>query len=138
VLIPGARAPEVVSEEMVRGMKSGAVILDLSIDQGGCVATSRPTSPDRPTFIQHGVVHYCVPNMTASIPRTASRALANVVLPYLLAHGRKGLDEALRDDPGLAAGVYLYRGQMVNQAVGEALQIPATPLGELLKRRYET
>jgi len=138
VLIPGARAPEVVSEEMVRDMKAGAVILDLSIDQGGCVATSRPTSPDRPTFIQHGVVHYCVPNMTASIPRTASRALANVVLPYLLAHGRKGLDEALRDDPGLAAGVYLYRGQMVNQAVGEALQIPATPLGELLKRRYET
>lgn len=134
VLIPGARAPQVVSEDMVRTMKPGAVILDLSIDQGGCVATSRPTTPDHPTFIQHGVVHYCVPNMTASIPRTASRALANVALPYLLAHGQKGLDEALRDDPGLAAGVYLYRGQMVNAAVGEAIQVPATPLDILIGR----
>lgn len=134
VLIPGARAPQVVTEEMVRSMKPGAVILDLSIDQGGCVATSRPTTPDNPTFVQHGIVHYCVPNMTASIPRTASRALANVALPYLLAHGNKGLDQALNDDPGLAAGVYLYRGHMVNAAVGEALQIPASPLGDLMGR----
>ncbi len=134
VLVPGARAPQVVTEDMVRSMKPGAVVLDLSIDQGGCVATSRPTTPDHPTFLQHGVVHYCVPNMTASIPRTASRALANVVLPYLLAHGKKGLEQALRDDPGLAAGVYLYRGRMVNAAVGEALQVSVTPLDDVLGR----
>lgn len=134
VLVPGARAPQVVTEEMVRAMKPGAVILDLSIDQGGCVATSRPTSPDNPTFIKHGVVHYCVPNMTASIPRTASRALANAVLPYLLAHGNKGLEQALRDDLDFGAGVYLYRGHMVNAAVGEVLQVPSTPLVDLLGR----
>lgn len=132
VLIPGARAPVVVSEEMVKGMKPGAVILDLSIDQGGCVATSRPTTPDRPTFIQHGIVHYCVPNMTASIPRTASRALANVVLPYLLAHGKKGLEQALAEDRGLAAGVYMYRGKMVHRAVGDALGLEVFNLDHLI------
>lgn len=134
VLIPGARAPQVVTEDMVRAMKPGAVIVDLSIDQGGCVATSRPTTPTSPTFIQHNVVHYCVPNITASIPRTASRALANATLPYLLEHAKRGLEEAIRNDPGLAAGVYMYRGHIVNAAVGEALQIPSLSLDNLIRR----
>jgi alanine dehydrogenase len=132
VLIPGAPAPVLVTEEMVEAMKPGSVILDLSIDQGGCVATSRPTTWDDPIFTVHDVVHYCVPNMTANIARTASRALANAVLPTLKEVLRKGLRDALRDDPGLAAGVYLYEGRMVNEKVGATLGIPATPLQQLL------
>jgi alanine dehydrogenase len=132
ILIPGERAPFLVTEAMVKKMKQGSVILDVSIDQGGCVETSRPTSPDEPTFVVHGVVHYCVPNMTASIPRTASRALVNAALPYLQALADKGPDAALRDDPWLARGVQLYRGKVVHESVGRTLDIPASRLGELL------
>jgi alanine dehydrogenase len=132
VLVPGARAPFLITEEMVQGMKPGSVIIDASIDQGGCVETSRPTTLDDPTFVVHDVVHYCVPNMTANVARTASRSLANGALPYLMALADKGLDAALRDDPGLADGVYLYRGQMVNASVAEALGMTATPLGQLI------
>lgn len=133
ILIPGARAPFVITEEMVKGMKSGSVIVDVSIDQGGCVETSRPTTLDSPTFIVHDVVHYCVPNMTASIPRTTSRALANASHPFLVEIAGKGVDRALRDDPGLAQGVYLYRGEMVNEKVGSALKMPAKQLTQLLR-----
>ncbi len=132
ILIPGARAPFLVTKEMVKGMKRGAVIIDISIDQGGCVETSRPTLLSSPTFVEHGVVHYCVPNLTANIPRTASRGLANAAVPYLIALADKGAARALRDDPGLAAGVYLWRGQMVNQKVAETQGVPAASLQELL------
>ena len=127
ILIPGARAPFLVTEDMVRSMKPGSVIIDVSIDQGGCVETSRPTTLDQPTFIVHDVVHYCVPNMTANIARTASRALANAVLPTLRALSRKGLAAALREDPGLAAGLYIYEGRLVNEKVGATLGIPVAP-----------
>jgi alanine dehydrogenase len=133
VLIPGAHSPILVTERMVSGMKPGSVIVDLSIDQGGCVETSRPTTLDSPTFVVHDVVHYCVPNMTANIARTASRALANAVLPTLRDLLSKGLDGALRDDPGLAAGVYLYRGRMVNEEAGATLGIPSAPLDPLIR-----
>jgi alanine dehydrogenase len=132
VLVPGAHAPILVTEDMVKAMKPGAVILDISIDQGGCVETSRPTTLDDPTFTVHNVVHYCVPNMTANIARTASRALANAVLPTLKDILRKGLGGALRDDPGLAAGVYLYQGQLVNEKVGAIMNINSTPLAQLI------
>lgn len=134
VLIPGSKAPYLVTEEMVRAMKPGSVILDISIDQGGCVETSRPTTPDDPTFIAHDVLHYCVPNMTASIPRTASRTMANAVRSYVLELANRGLDEALGQVPGLADGVYLYRGRMVNERVGEALSIPTQELASLLEK----
>lgn len=132
VLIPGDRAPFLVTEEMVRNMKKGSVIVDVSIDQGGCIETSRPTSIERPVFVEHDVVHYCVPNMTANIPRTASRALATVALSYVVNMANKGVDQALRDDEGLAAGVLLWRGELVNEAAGKAQEIPATPLSRLL------
>jgi alanine dehydrogenase len=132
VLVPGGRAPYLVSEAMVKAMKPGSVIVDISIDQGGCVETSRPTTLDNPTFVLHDVVHYCVPNVTANVARTASRALANASLPYISALADKGVDGALRDDPGLAAGVYLYKGKMVHQMAGETLGIPVTPLDQLL------
>ncbi len=132
VLIPGERAPYVVTEAMVRSMKKGSVIVDVSIDQGGCVETSRPTTLDNPTFTLHGIVHYCVPNMTANIARTASRALAHAALPYLLALAGKGLERALAEDAGLAAGTSLFRGQVVHAALGHLLGVEITPIERLL------
>lgn len=132
VLIPGERAPFLVTENMVRSMKKGSVIVDVSIDQGGCVETSRPTTLDDPTFLVHGVVHYCVPNMTASIARTASRALAHAAIPYLLQLAGKGLDRALAEDAGLAAGTSLFRGKVVQRTLGQALGVEVTPIGALL------
>jgi alanine dehydrogenase len=132
ILIPGAHAPILVTEEMVKGMKPGSVILDISIDQGGCVETSRPTTIDDPVFILHDVVHYCVPNMTANIARTASRALSNAVLPTLKDIVRKGLSQAIVEDPGLAAGIYLYRGRMVNDRVAAQLETAAESLPKLI------
>jgi len=132
VLVPAARAPLLVSEEMVRSMRPGSVIIDLSIDQGGCVETSRPTQLDDPTFIQHGVVHYCVPNMTANLARTASRVLAQSALPIVTRLADLGVDAALRTDAGLADGVYMYRGTIVRSLVGETLGLESSTLGELL------
>jgi alanine dehydrogenase len=128
VLIPGERAPFLVSESMVKSMKSGSVILDLSIDQGGCVETSRPTELGDPVFVRHGVVHYCVPNMTADIARTASRALAHAVLPVVLGIAIRGTRAALASDPGLAQGAYMVGGRLLNTRAGESLGIPVTSL----------
>jgi alanine dehydrogenase len=133
VLVPGRRAPHLVTEDMVKKMKPGSVIIDVAVDQGGCVATTRPTTLDRPTFVQHGVVHYCVPNMTANVPRTASRVLTNAALPYVMALANKGLKNALMDDPALAGAVYTFEGTMVNVGMGEHFEIPSTPLLDLLR-----
>ena len=133
VLIPGGRAPFVIREDMVRGMKHGSVIVDVSIDQGGCVETSRPTSIEDPVFTAHGVIHYCVPNMTANVPRTASRALASAALPYITAIAELGVDGALRADRGLADGTYLFRGDLVHRRVGEPLGLEVTPIQQLLE-----
>lgn len=135
VLIPGGRSPFVLSEEMVKTMKPGSVIIDVSIDQGGCVETSRPTSLDNPTFKKHGVVHYCVPNMTANIARTASRVLTMSALPWLERMADEGLENVLSEDGGLASGVYMHRGKVVHQAVAEILQLKPTPLDEILGGR---
>jgi alanine dehydrogenase len=133
VLIPaGGRAPFLVTEEMVKTMKKGSVIVDVSIDQGGCIETSRPTLLDHPTFTEHGVVHYCVPNMTSNIARTASRSMANAAMPYVGKIADCGLDRALREDPGLAAAVYLYRGKIVNQALAHHMGVTAESLTGLL------
>jgi alanine dehydrogenase len=113
-------------------MRAGSVIVDVSIDQGGCVETSRPTTLQDPVFVVHDVVHYCVPNMTANVARTASRALADVVVGLLRSLAANGVERAIRDDPGLAAGVYLYRGKIVNEALARALGIRPTSLVGLL------
>jgi alanine dehydrogenase len=133
VLVPGARTPFLVTEEMVKGMKPGSVIVDVSIDQGGCVETSRPTTLDRPTFLAYEIVHYCVPNMTANIARTSSRALTNAALPYILELSENGLEKAIHANSGLAAGVYMYKGKMVNEEAGETLGMPTTPLHHLME-----
>jgi alanine dehydrogenase len=129
---PGGRAPFLVSEEMVEQMKPGSVVLDLAITQGGCVATSRPTTLASPTFTAHGITHYCVPNMTAAVPRTASRALTLAALPMLLRLAGEGIDGALAADPGLARGVGLFRGEIVNPPLAAALGAQPVRLAELL------
>jgi len=132
VLVPGAKSPILVTEDMVKSMKPGSVIVDLSIDQGGTVETSRPTTPDDPVFIRHGVVHYCVPNMTARIPRTASRALGNAVTPFILEIAQKGIRKALLENAGLRKGVYMYHGVITNRAVAEVHGIESRPIEEVL------
>ncbi|MGA2111930.1 MAG: alanine dehydrogenase [Anaerolineales bacterium] len=113
VLVPGERAPIVVTREMVRSMKPRSVILDLSIDQGGCVETSRPTSHDRPTFEAENVIHYCVPNMPGVVARTATHALNAVATPYIQEIARLGLEEAVRADSALGAGVCTLGGKLL-------------------------
>jgi alanine dehydrogenase len=132
VLIPGGRAPFLVTEEMVKGMKRGSVILDLSIDQGGCVETSRPTQLHSPTFQMHGVTHYAVPNMTANVPRSASRALSIAAEPYLVRLATEGVESALRADAGLGRGAYLYKGHVVNELAAHALGVEHVPLSGIL------
>ncbi len=131
VLIPGAKAPIVVSEEMVRAMKPGAVIVDISIDQGGCVETSRLTTHSQPTHLSYGVVHYGVGNMPGAVPHTSTYALTNATVPYVVRLAR-GLREALAEDPGLLKGVNVATGQVTNQAVAEAHRMPCGSAADLL------
>jgi alanine dehydrogenase len=132
VLLPGAKAPVIVSEEMVASMRPGSVIVDIAIDQGGCVETSRMTTHSEPTFTVHGVVHYCVGNMPGAVPNTSTYALTNVTLPYVLEIAGKGLEEAVRADRTLAAGVNVYSGSVTNEGVGDAHGLAQVPLGELV------
>src|SRR5438477_3045881 len=119
VLIPGAKAPFLVRREDLRRMPKRAVIIDVAIDQGGCVETSRPTTHSKPTFIEDDVVHDCVTNMPGAVGRTSTYALTNVTLPYVMQLAKKGYDRAVRDNPALAQGVNIRKGQVVNHAVAE-------------------
>jgi alanine dehydrogenase len=132
VLVPGARAPKLVTEEMVASMRPGAVIVDISIDQGGCVETSHMTTHSDPTYVEHGVVHYCVGNMPGAVPNTSTYALTNVTLPYALAIADQGLAAAVRQVPELAPGVNVYRGRVTNAGVAEAHGMPLEPVEPLL------
>jgi alanine dehydrogenase len=120
VLKRGARTPHVVSEEMVKRMPPGSVIVDVSIDQGGCVETSRPTSHSHPVFVAHGVTHYCVTNMPGAYPRTSTLALTEATLPYILTLADRGI-AAAADNPGLAKGVNTHAGRVTYRAVADAL-----------------
>jgi alanine dehydrogenase len=120
VLIPGAKAPKLVTAEMVASMRPGSVIIDISIDQGGSIETSRMTTHSNPTYVEHGVVHYCVGNMPGALPNTSTYALTNITLPYVLAIAERGLEDALRADPALSIGLNAYGGQLTNRPVGEA------------------
>lgn len=131
VLVPGARAPEVVTEEMVRRMPAGAVIVDVSIDQGGCVATSRMTTHAEPTYVRHEVVHYAVGNMPGAVPHTSTRALTTATLPYVLRLA-SGPGAALRDDPGLRAGVNVAGGEVTNAGVAAAHGLAGADVDDLL------
>jgi len=132
VLIPGAAAPKLVTRAMVSGMKKGSVIVDVAVDQGGCIETTHPTTHSAPTYEVDGVVHYCVANMPGAVPRTSTFALTNVTFPYLLRIARKGLKQALKEDPSLGPGVNTYAGKLTCAPVAEAQGLPYTPLESLL------
>ncbi len=122
-LIPGAKAPVLVTEEMVKRMKPGTVLVDVAIDQGGCIETSKPTTHDRPVFVKHGAIHYCVPNMPGAYPRTATKGIANATIGYLLAIANRGLKAAMIADPGFYRGMNTYKGYITNFHVAKALNM---------------
>jgi alanine dehydrogenase len=132
VLIPGALAPKLVTREMIAGMKDGAVIADVAIDQGGCFETSRPTTHSEPVYVIEGVTHYCVANMPGAVPITSTKALTNVTLPYIEAIADHGLAEAVARDPALALGVNVFGGKITYEAVAEAHGLEYRPLDEIL------
>jgi alanine dehydrogenase len=133
VLVPGGRAPTVVSEDMVRSMKPGAVIIDIAIDQGGCIETSHETTHSDPVFVKHGVVHYAVGNMPGAVPHTSTHALTNATLPHLAELARFGAIDAVHRDRSLARGVNTAGGHIVNAAVAEALGRSVTDLDVALR-----
>jgi alanine dehydrogenase len=114
VLVSGQRAPIVVTREMVRAMKPRSIIIDVSIDQGGCVETSRPTTHEHPTYIDEGAVHYCVPNIPGVVARTASHLFLNAAIPYILEVANKGIEEAMKENPSIEAAINTHDGKMLN------------------------
>ena len=132
VLVPGAAAPKLVSRELVRQMRPGSVVVDVAIDQGGCFETSRPTTHQEPTYVEEGVVHYCVANMPGGVPRTSTFALNNATLPFTLALADKGYRQAMRDDPHLRNGLNVHRGAVTCHAVAEDLDYDYVPAADVL------
>ena len=127
------RTPVIVSEDMVIKMKAGSVIIDVSIDQGGCFATSEVTALDKPTFIKHDVIHYCVPNIASRVSRTASVAVSNILTPILLKAGSTGsIEHLFFSNYGLRHGVYTYKGCLTNEYLGERFKIKSTDLDLLI------
>jgi alanine dehydrogenase len=128
VLVPGAKAPKLITAEMIRSMREGAVAIDIAIDQGGCMDTSHMTTHSDPTYVVDGVVHYCVGNMPGAVPNTSTYALTNVTLPYALDVANRGLEDAVRANPALALGVNAYAGEVTNPGVAEAHGLGLAPL----------
>ncbi len=133
VLVAGAAAPKLVTRAMVKQMRPGSVLVDISIDQGGCFETSRPTTHANPTYVQEGVIHYCVTNMPGAVARTSTFALNNATLPFSLALANKGWRKALADDPHLRAGLNIAAGKVTHPAVAEALGLPLTAVEDAIK-----
>ncbi len=132
VLVPGARAPRLVTREMIRSMEGGSVVVDVAVDQGGCIETTRPTSHSEPVYEAENVIHYAVPNIPGAVARTSTFALTNVTLPYLSGIADRGLKEALRDSPALQRGVNTHNGHLTHPSVAESLNLPYTPLDRAL------
>ncbi len=132
VLIPGATAPKIVTRAMVAQMKTGAVIVDVAIDQGGCVETARPTSHSNPSYMVDGVVHYCVTNMPGAVPHTSTLALTNSTFPYLLRLANLGAREALKQDAGLAEGLNTWLGKLTHRSVAESQQRAWTAVADVI------
>ncbi|MBI3189762.1 MAG: alanine dehydrogenase [Ignavibacteriales bacterium] len=133
VLIKGERAPHLVTSQMVQQMKPGSIILDISIDQGGCVATSRPTTLENPIYVHHNVIHYCVPNIPANVARTATYGLTNAMLPYLLEMTSKGLHKAVAENKGLARGVCTFQGKCTSESIAKRFELESYDVQELVK-----
>jgi len=127
VLVPGSRAPKVVSRKTVERMKKGAVIVDVSVDQGGCIETIRPTTHSDPVYIVNGVLHYAVPNIPGIVPHTSTFALTNASFPFILGLAEMGPESAVRSDPALAQGLNLARGRVTYKGVAESFAMPYQP-----------
>ena len=127
VLVPGAAAPKLVTRDMLKRMRPGSVLVDISIDQGGCFETSKATTHANPTYVVDGIVHYCVANMPGAVARTSTIALNNATLPFAVALANKGWRKALADDPHLKNGLNVHLGRVTHVAVAEALKLPFTP-----------
>jgi alanine dehydrogenase len=132
VLVPGAETPKLITEDMVRNMKRGSVLVDVAVDQGGCAETSKPTTHSNPTYVIHDVVHYCVANMPGAVARTSAFALNNATLPFTLALADKGAEQAMLDDQYLRDGLNVYAGKVTYEAVAESTELPYTDPGPLL------
>jgi alanine dehydrogenase len=130
---PLGRTPCIVSEDMISNMKEGAVIVDISIDQGGCFETSKVTNHDNPTFVKHGVIHYCVPNIASRVSRTATLTLSNIFSPLLIKiSDMGGCNDVIKIDPGMRSGVYVYKGTLTSQILGEVFDLPYKDIELLL------
>jgi alanine dehydrogenase len=132
VLVPGAAAPKLVTRDMLKKVPNGAVIVDVAVDQGGCIETTHPTTHSDPTYYVEGVLHYCVANMPGAVPRTSTFALTNATLPYTLKLANKGFLTAVTTDPGLKEGVNTYAGKLTYEAVAQAQGLEYTPLDQML------
>jgi alanine dehydrogenase len=132
VLIPGAVAPKLITRDMLTLMKKGSVIVDVAIDQGGCVETARPTTHDHPIFEVNGIIHYCVANMPGAVSYTSTKALTNATLPYALELADKGYEKAARENQDLAKGINIMRGKVTHKGVAEAFDMGYEPLESLL------
>jgi len=132
VLLKGAKAPRLVTREIVSEMKPGSVIIDVSVDRGGCVETTHPTSHSDPIYLVDSVLHYGVPNMPGAVPRTSTHGLSNATFPYIMKLANRGFVDAIRSDQALALGVNIFRKQITYPAVAEAFDMPYTPLQELM------
>jgi alanine dehydrogenase len=123
VLIPGAKAPHLITKDMLSEMKEGSVVVDVSVDQGGCIETCRPTTHENPTYVVDGVVHYCVANMPGAVPMTSTIALTNATLPYAIQLANSGYEKAIRDNKELRLGLNVIDGSIVYQGVAEAFDM---------------
>jgi len=132
VLLPGAKAPRLITRDMLSLMRKGSVIVDVAVDQGGCVETCRPTTHEDPTFVVDGVVHYCVANMPGAVPYTSTIALTNATLPYVIKLANKGVEAALKADHGFALGLNMVDGKVTCEAVAEAFGLEYTPVEKVL------
>lgn len=132
VAFPGQKAKKLVTRKMVASMEPGSVIVDVAIDEGGCIETSRPTTHQNPVFIEEGIIHYAVKNMPGAVPRSSTPALVKETLPYLLEISQKGLEKAIKENQGLAQGVYLYQGKITNQDIAQIAREKYYPLLTLL------
>ncbi|HZE64692.1 MAG TPA: alanine dehydrogenase [Pyrinomonadaceae bacterium] len=133
VLVPGASAPRLVTKNMLKDVPNGAVIVDVAVDQGGCIETTHPTTHSNPTYYVEGVLHYCVANMPGAVPRTSTFALTNATLPYAIKLANLGFLDAIRNDAGLKAGVNTYAGHCTYEAVAQAQEIPYTGIDALIE-----
>jgi alanine dehydrogenase len=132
VLVKGARAPRLVTREMIRAMEPGSVVVDVAVDQGGCCETTSPSTHSDPIQVIDGIVHYCVTNMPGAVPRTSTYALSNATLPYLMKLAGQGLLDAVRNSPSLTKGVNVFQGKITYKAVAEALGMEYTPIESMI------